>query len=280
MTKAIMLQGTASNVGKTILVTALCRILYQDGCRVAPFKAQNMTQNSFITETGLEMGQAQVLQARAAGVKPQVEMNPILLKPAGDASSRVIVLGRPLDRTMSAQDYHQGKNITLLTEIKKALECLQQKYEYIVIEGAGSPAEVNLKERDLANMRTARLAEAPVVLVADIDRGGALASIVGTLELLDQDERDIVQGIIINKFRGDLSLLKPALDFLEEKTGKPVLGVIPHLNIRLPEEDSLYFKEPEPDADGEIDIDGELDHLADVCRSSLDMNRIYELLGK
>lgn len=275
-----MLQGTASNVGKSILVTALCRILYQDGCRVAPFKAQNMTQNSFITETGHEMGQAQALQARAARVKPQVEMNPILLKPAGDASSRVIVLGRPLERAMSAQDYHQGKNITLLTEIKKALECLEREYEFIIIEGAGSPAEVNLKERDLANMRTARLAEAPVLLVADIDRGGALAAIVGTLELLDPEERDIVQGIIINKFRGDLSLLQPALDFLEEKTGKPVLGVIPYLNMRLPEEDSLYFKEPDHDADGKIDIDGELDHLADVCRSSLDMKRIYELLGK
>lgn len=280
MTKAIMLQGTASNVGKSILVAALCRILYQDGCRVVPFKAQNMTQNSFITEAGHEMGQAQALQARAAGVRPQVEMNPILIKPTSDASSRVIVLGKSLEETMSAQDYYQGKNLTLLIEIKKALECLEQEYEFIVIEGAGSPAEVNLKERDLANMRTARLAEAPVLLVADIDRGGALASIVGTLELLDPEERDIVQGIIINKFRGELSLLRPALDFLEEKTGKPVLGVIPHISLRLPEEDSLYFKDPNRYADGNVDIDAELDLLADVCRSSLDMKRIYELMGK
>jgi adenosylcobyric acid synthase len=197
LAKAIMLQGTASNVGKSILVAALCRIMHQDGCRVAPFKAQNMTQNSFITETGYEMGQAQALQAKAAGVKPQAEMNPILIKPSSDASSRVIVLGRPLEKTMSAQDYHQGKNLILLKEIEKALECLKGEYEYIVIEGAGSPAEINLKERDLANMRTARLAEAPVLLVADIDRGGALASIVGTLELLDPEERDNSASVII-----------------------------------------------------------------------------------
>lgn len=278
LTKAIMLQGTASNVGKSILVAALCRIFHQDGYQVAPFKAQNMTQNSFITRDGYEMGHAQVLQAQAAGVEPQVEMNPILLKPASDASSRVVVLGRPLEEVMSARDYHLGKNLELLTEIKKALVRLQQEYEIIVIEGAGSPAEVNLKERDLANMRTARLAGAPVLLVADIDRGGALASIVGTLELLDAEERDIVQGVIINKFRGDLTLLRPALDFLEEKTGKPVLGVIPFINLHLPEEDSLCSKVPDQYADGKVDIEAELDHLADVCRSSLDMKKIYELL--
>lgn len=273
-----MLQGTASNVGKSILVAALCRIFHQDGYKVAPFKAQNMTQNSFITKDGYEMGHAQVLQAQAAGAEPMVEMNPILLKPASDVSSRVVVLGRPLGGVMSAQDYHLGKNLELLTEIKKALALLQQEYEIIVIEGAGSPAEVNLKERDLANMRTARLAGAPVLLVADIDRGGALASIVGTLELLDEEERDIVQGVIINKFRGDLALLRPALDFLEEKTGKPVLGVIPFIDLHLPEEDSLSSKDSDQYLHDKADIETELDRLADTCRSSLDMKRIYELL--
>lgn len=273
-----MLQGTASNVGKSILVAALCRIFHQDGYKVAPFKAQNMTQNSFITKDGYEMGHAQVLQAQAAGAEPRVEMNPILLKPASDVSSRVVVLGRPLGGVMSAQDYHLGKNLELLTEIKKALALLQQEYEIIVIEGAGSPAEVNLKERDLANMRTARLAGAPVLLVADIDRGGALASIVGTLELLDEEERDIVQGVIINKFRGDLALLRPALDFLEEKTGKPVLGVIPFIDLHLPEEDSLSSKDSDQYLHDKADIETELDRLADTCRSSLDMKRIYELL--
>lgn len=278
LAKTIMLQGTASNVGKSILVAALCRIFHQDGYKVAPFKAQNMTQNSFITKDGYEMGHAQVLQAQAAGAEPRVEMNPILLKPASDASSRVVVLGRPLGGVMSAQDYHLGKNLELLTEIKKALALLQQEYEIIVIEGAGSPAEVNLKERDLANMRTARLAGAPVLLVADIDRGGALASIVGTLELLDEEERDIVQGVIINKFRGDLALLRPALDFLEEKTGKPVLGVIPFIDLHLPEEDSLSSKDSDQYLHDKADIETELDRLADTCRSSLDMKRIYELL--
>ncbi|CEO90273.1 cobyric acid synthase [Syntrophaceticus schinkii] len=278
LAKAIMLQGTASNVGKSILVAALCRIIHQDGYKVAPFKAQNMTQNCFVTREGYEMGSAQVLQAQAAGVEPRVEMNPILLKPASDASSRVVVLGKPLGEAMSARDYHLGKNLELLTDIKKALKYLQQGYEIIVIEGAGSPAEVNLKERDLANMRTARLAGAPVLLVADIDRGGALASIVGTLELLDQEERDIVQGIIINKFRGDLSLLTPALDFLEKKTGKPVLGVVPFIDLHLPEEDSLCSRDPDQYSDDKADIETELDRLADTCRSSLDMKKIYELL--
>jgi adenosylcobyric acid synthase len=276
--KTIMLQGTASNVGKSILAAALCRILRHDGRRVAPFKAQNMTQNSFITRDGREMGHAQALQAQAAGIEPRVEMNPILLKPAGGASSRVIVLGSPLREGMSSLDYHLGKNLKLLAEIKKALSYLQQEYEIIVIEGAGSPAEVNLKERDLANMRTARLAEAPVLLVADIDRGGALASVVGTLELLDPEEREIVQGIIINRFRGDLTLLRPALDFLENKSGKPVVGVIPFLDIHLPEEDSLSFKNSPRYTDDDVDLEAEFDHLADVCRSSLDMKRIYELL--
>lgn len=253
MAKAIMVQGTASNVGKSILVTALCRLLHQDGYRVVPFKAQNMALNSFVTEDGGEMGRAQVLQAQAAGLKPQVEMNPVLLKPTGNASSQVIVLGKPIGN-MSARDYHLGKNLDLLQVIEETLARIHRDYEVIVIEGAGSPAEVNLKERDLANMRIARLAGAPVLLVADIDRGGALASVVGTLALLDPEEAELIRGIVINKFRGDISLLKPALDILEDKTGRPVLGVLPYLNLRLPAEDSVCLDDRQPQQSGEIEI--------------------------
>ncbi|MDK2881192.1 MAG: adenosylcobyric acid synthase [Clostridia bacterium] len=250
---AIMVQGTASNVGKSILVTALCRLFYRDGYRVAPFKAQNMALNSFVTEDGGEMGRAQALQAQAAGLKPRVEMNPVLLKPTGNASSQVIVLGRPIGN-MTARDYHLGKNLDLLQVIEEALARLRRDYDVIVIEGAGSPAEVNLKERDLANMRIARLAEAPVLLVADIDRGGALASVVGTLALLDPEEAELVKGVVINKFRGDLALLRPALEILEQKTGRPVLGVLPYLNLRLPAEDSVCLDDGDSGQGGEIDI--------------------------
>jgi adenosylcobyric acid synthase len=253
MAKVIMVQGTASNVGKSILVTALCRVLRQDGYRVVPFKAQNMALNSFVTEDGGEMGTAQVLQARAAGLKPVVEMNPILLKPTANASSQVIVLGRSIGE-MKALDYRGGKDHDLLSVVECALARLHQDFDVIVIEGAGSPVEVNLKDRDLANMRVARLAQAPVLLVADIDRGGALAAVVGTLDLLDPDERDLVKGIVINKFRGDISLLQPALDFLENKTGKPVLGVLPHIDLHLPAEDSLCLADLQTEQDGGVEI--------------------------
>ncbi len=255
MARAIMVQGTSSNAGKSILVTALCRIFYQDGYRVAPFKAQNMALNSFVTASGGEIGRAQALQARACGLEPRVEMNPVLLKPRGNAESQVIVLGKPVGH-MSARDYHLGKNLELLPHIAAAFEKLAQEYEIIVLEGAGSPAEVNLKERDLANMRAAKMAGAPVLLVADIDRGGAIASVVGTLELLAPEEREMVRGLIFNKFRGDVTLLQPALDFLEERTGVPVLGVVPYLNdLQLPAEDSVCLEDvPARGKIAELDI--------------------------
>ncbi|NLI12678.1 cobyric acid synthase [Pelotomaculum propionicicum] len=237
--KVIMVQGTASHVGKSVLVAALCRIFVQDGYRVAPFKSQNMALNSFVTKDGGEMGRAQVVQAEAACVDPSVDMNPILLKPTGNASSQVVVLGKPIGN-LSAQHYHLDYGPKALKIIEGALSRLRKAYDIIVIEGAGSPAEVNLQKNEIVNMRIARMADAPVLLAADIDKGGALASVVGTLELISPEDRDRVKGIIINKFRGDLSLFQPAVDFLEQKTGKPVLGVVPYFQgFRVQEEDTI-----------------------------------------
>jgi len=254
MANTIMLQGTSSHVGKSILTTALCRIFLQDGIKVVPFKAQNMALNSYVTKMGEEMGRAQVAQAEAAGLEPMVEMNPVLLKPTGNSSSQVILMGKPVGN-MSAKEYHQGYSLKALGVIKECLDKLGAEFETIVIEGAGSPAEVNLKANDIVNMRIAKMVSAPVLLIADIDRGGALASVVGTLELLDPDERALIKGIIINKFRGDLDLLKPALDFLEEKTGKPVLGVVPHLDqLGIDDEDSVSLDDKQTSATSELDI--------------------------
>lgn len=254
MAKAIMLQGTSSHVGKSIITTALCRIFFQAGLKTVPFKAQNMALNSYVTKHGGEMGRAQVAQAEAAGLEPAVEMNPVLLKPTGNACSQVIVMGKPIG-VMSAKEYHSGNSIKALSVIGECLQKLHQDFDVIVIEGAGSPAEVNLKANDIVNMRIAKLAPAPVLLIADIDRGGALASVVGTLELLEPDERDLVKGIIINKFRGDISLLQPALDFLEQKTGKPVVGVVPHLeNLGIDDEDSVSLDEKQTVAKRDIEI--------------------------
>lgn len=239
MARTIMLQGTSSHVGKSILTTALCRIFLQDGQKVVPFKAQNMALNSYVTKTGGEIGRAQVAQAEAAGLDPRVEMNPVLLKPTGNSCSQVILLGKPIGN-MSAKEYHTGYSLKALDVVKQSLQKLADEFDTIVIEGAGSPAEVNLKANDIVNMRIAKLLQAPVLLIADIDRGGALAAVVGTLELLEPDERELVKGIIINKFRGDINLLKPALEFLEAKTGKPVAGVIPHLaDLGIDDEDSV-----------------------------------------
>jgi len=252
--KTLMLQGTSSHVGKSILTAALCRIFRQDGFKVVPFKSQNMALNSYVTKTGGEMGRAQVVQAEAAGVEPTVEMNPVLLKPTGNSSSQVIVLGKPVGN-MSAREYHNGHSLKLLTVIEECLRKLQREFDIVVIEGAGSPAEVNLKAYDIVNMRMAKLAPAPVLLIADIDRGGALASVVGTLELLEPEERDLVKGIIINKFRGDIKLLEPALEFLAQRTGKPVVGVIPHIErLGIEDEDSVSLDDRRGESGGELDI--------------------------
>lgn len=249
MSNAIMLMGTSSHVGKSIITTALCRIFHQQGRKVVPFKAQNMALNSYVTKDGKEMGRAQVAQAEAAGLEPMVDMNPVLLKPTGNSCSQVVLNGAPIGN-MSAREYHKGYSLKAFGAVKDALHRLQQNYETIVIEGAGSPAEINLKANDIVNMRVAKYLQAPVLLIADIDRGGALASLVGTLELLDEEERALVKGLIINKFRGDVSLLTPALDFLEEKTGKPVLGVVPHIEaLGIDDEDSVSLEEKQAAAD-------------------------------
>jgi len=235
----IMLQGTASDVGKSLLTTALCRILRQDGYQVAPFKSQNMSLNSYITPDGKEIGRAQGMQADACGIAATTDMNPILLKPTGNMSSQVVVHGKPY-KDLNARAYREQYLPIAETIVKEALARLRSQNDVVVIEGAGSPAEVNLKDRDIVNMRLAGWAEAPVILVADIDRGGVFASIVGTMEILEPHERDRVCGIIINKFRGDVSLLQPGVDWLEARIGKPVLGVVPYLpGLTLEDEDSL-----------------------------------------
>ena len=241
----LMVQGTASHVGKSTIVTALCRILRQDGFRVAPFKAQNMALNAYVAVEGGEIGRAQAVQAEAAGVEPSVDMNPILLKPECDSRSQVVVGGRSTG-SLSAVEYQRTK-LGLWPVVSAALDRLRSRFDVVVVEGAGSPAEINLRQSDLANMRVALYAEAPVLLVGDIDRGGVFASLLGTLELLAPEERALVRGFAINKFRGDPSILTPGLAFLERRTGVPVLGVVPNLpDLDLPEEDSLALDRPIP----------------------------------
>lgn len=237
MSKSIMVQGTASSVGKSIITAALCRIFNQDGYKVAPFKSQNMALNSFITEEGLEMGRAQVVQAEAARVTPNVLMNPILLKPSTDKKAQVIFMGK-VHKNMSAKEYDSFKP-TLKGMIKEAYDQLEASHDIVVLEGAGSPAEINLRENDVVNMGMAEISDSPVILVGDIDRGGVFASIYGTIMLMTEEERTRIKGVVINKFRGDISILQSGLDMIEELTGIPVLGVIPYTHLRIEDEDSL-----------------------------------------
>ena len=252
MSKSIMIQGTMSNAGKSLIAAGLCRIFKQDGYKVSPFKSQNMALNSFITDEGLEMGRAQVMQAEAAGIKPSVLMNPILLKPTSDMGSQVIVGGEVLG-TMKAKDYYAYKH-KLVPDIMKAYNTLSEEYDIIVIEGAGSPAEINLKDDDIVNMGMAKMAKAPVLLAGDIDRGGVFAQLIGTVMLLEEDERAMVKGLIVNKFRGDKSILDPGIVMLEEKSRVPVIGVVPYMDIKLDDEDSLSGRLEEERAAGLIDI--------------------------
>lgn len=237
MAKAIMIQGTMSNAGKSLLTAGLCRIFKEDGYLVAPFKSQNMALNSFITREGLEMGRAQVVQAQAAGTEPSVSMNPILLKPSSDTGSQIIVNGVPIGH-MAARDYFKYKK-ELIPVVQKAYEKLCEEYDIIVIEGAGSPAEINLKNDDIVNMGMAKMAGAPVLLVGDIDRGGVFAQLYGTVMLLDEVERSYIKGLIINKFRGDKTILDPGVTMIEKLCNIPVTGVTPYMKVDIEDEDSL-----------------------------------------
>ena len=237
MAKNIMIQGTMSNAGKSLLCAGLCRILRQAGYRVAPFKSQNMALNSFITKDGGEMGRAQVVQAEAAGIEPDVRMNPILLKPTTDVGSQVIIAGQ-VQGNMRAMQYYRRKR-EYIPAILEAYNSLASEYDIIVIEGAGSPAEINLKQEDIVNMGLAKPADAPVLLVGDIDRGGVFAQLYGTVALLEEDEQKRIKGTVVNKFRGDRSILEPGIRILEELCGVPVVGVIPYTHVDIDDEDSL-----------------------------------------
>ena len=250
--RCIMVQGTMSGAGKSLLCAALCRIFAQDGYRTAPFKSQNMALNSFVTRDGLEMGRAQVVQAQAAGMEPDVRMNPILLKPSSDIGSQVIVNGE-VRGDMPAKEYFRRKK-ALIPDILRAYDGLASEFDIIVIEGAGSPAEINLKADDIVNMGLARLVDAPVLLAGDIDRGGVFAQLYGTVELLEPDERARICGLLINKFRGDVEILRPGLAMLEEKTRLPVVGVVPYLKVDIEDEDSLSDRLQQKNAVKPLDV--------------------------
>ena len=237
MAKKIMIQGTMSNSGKSFVAAALCRILRQDGYSVAPFKSQNMALNSYITKDGLEIGRAQAMQAEAAGIAPTVDMNPILLKPTSQMGSQVIVNGEVFGN-LRAMDYYRRKT-EFIPAVREAFERLESQFDAIVLEGAGSPAEINLRANDIVNMGMAKIANAPVLLVGDIDRGGVFASLYGTVSLLEPEERARIKGLVINKFRGDVKILEPGLRMIEERLHIPVVGVIPMEQIDLDDEDSL-----------------------------------------
>lgn len=243
MSKAVMIQGCTSNAGKSYLCAALCRMLADEGLKVAPFKAQNMSNNAGVTPDGLEMGRAQLVQARAARVVPDVRMNPVLLKPEADTRSQVVLLGRA-DPELTALPWRERKP-RLWPHVREALHSLMNEFDVVVIEGAGSPAEVNLRESDIVNMRVAREVGASVLLAADIDRGGAFAHLLGTWHCLNAEERALLKGFILNRFRGDARLLAPAPQWLEEQTGVPTVGVVPWLNVPLPEEDGVAIESAE-----------------------------------
>lgn len=252
MAKVIMIQGTMSNVGKSLITAGLCRVFREDGYRVAPFKSQNMALNSYITKDGLEMGRAQAMQAEACGIEPSVYMNPVLLKPTTDMGSQVIVNGKPIGN-MPAAEYFQYKK-KLIPDILRAYEILSSGNDIIVVEGAGSPAEINLKQDDIVNMGLAKMLDAPVLLAADIDRGGVFAQLYGTVELLEKEERARIKGFIINKFRGDRKILEPGIRMIEDKCRINVLGVIPYSNVDIEDEDSLSERFKRKKRDGLLNI--------------------------
>ncbi|SHK55034.1 cobyric acid synthase [Tepidibacter formicigenes] len=286
MGKSVMLQGTASGVGKSLITAAFCRIFKQDGYKVAPFKSQNMALNSFITKEGLEMGRAQVFQAEAAGLEPDVRMNPILLKPTTDKKAQVILNGK-VHENMDAQEYHKFKP-QLESMIKDIYENLSNEYDIVVLEGAGSPAEINLRENDVVNMGMAKISDSPVIIIGDIDRGGVFASLAGTMMLLTEEERKRVKGVIINKFRGDIKILEPGIKMIEDIIKVPVLGVIPYSNLKIEDEDSLAdrFRRKSSKEKGEVNVEVlYLPHVSNftdfnVFETQEDVNLRYVMRGE
>lgn len=271
-TPALMIQGTSSNAGKSLLTAAYCRLFQQNGYNVAPFKAQNMSLNSGMTADGKEMALAQIIQAKAAKLEPDVRMNPIMLKPQSDTGSELIVLGESQGQ-MSAKEYFQHKT-DIFPIVATAYDSLASQHDLMILEGAGSPAEINLKPHDIVNMRMAIYANASVLLVGDIDRGGLYASFLGTWMTFTEQERHLLKGYIVNHFRGDASLLAPAHDYLLEKTGVAVLGVIPYIkNLAFPPEDSLAYNEPTCE-----NLDAILDRLADIVRKYSNIDAISQNL--
>lgn len=252
MSKKLMVLGTCSNAGKSLIAAGLCRILKNRSYKVAPYKSQNMALNSFITEDGLEMGRAQVVQAEAAGVKPDVRMNPILLKPNSDTGSQIILHGEVYGNYTAALYYEEKEFFE--REAVKALEKLEKDFDYIIMEGAGSASEINLKSKDIVNMGLAKKVDAPVIIVGDIDRGGVFGALAGTMLLFDDEERELVKGVIINKFRGNIDILKPGLEMIEDIIQRPVLGVVPYMEVDIDDEDSLSMKEKGSKVSGFIDI--------------------------
>jgi len=271
-----MIQGTASGVGKTILTLALCRIFKQDAYTVAPFKAQNMTANTRLTGSGDEIAISQWLQALAAGVEPCVDMNPVILKPGAQKGTQVILYGRPYDM-IDARNYKEVK-AKLAAEIMEAYSRLCSKYDVLVIEGAGSPVELNLNKNDIVNMGMAKKANAPVLLVSDIDRGGVFASMYGTLALMDEAERNHVKAVVVNRFKGNPAQFTDGVKILEDITQKPVAGVLPHIKIELPEEDDMF--EAVDIIEGSTDFERQIDDIAYNIRRNLDMSLIYNILDK
>jgi len=275
----IMVQGTTSSAGKSMLCTALCRIFKEDGYKVYPFKSQNMSSKSYKTNDGLEISIAQALQALASGILPNPSMNPILLKPVSDEGSQVFIKGK-LEKTMKAVDYFKYKT-SLKPMIKNTYDKIEKEVDIVVIEGAGSPAEINLKENDIVNMGMAEMADANVILISDIDRGGVFASLYGTVMLLEEEERKRIKGLVINKFRGDKSILDPGIAMIEELLNIPVIGTIPYVPLELVDEDSLidYEKKCNIREQTEKEREEELGKLAQIVREHLDMEYLYSLIN-
>ena len=281
MSKKLMIQGTASGVGKSTVTTAICRILYKDGYRAAPFKGQNMASTSYVTEDGLELGVGQAVQAKACNRIPTADMNPILLKPAGDYRIQLFVQGKPF-REMSSEEYKEMKP-ELKEKVQESFNILAAENDYMVIEGAGSAAEINMMENDISNMGIAEMLGAPVILVADIDRGGVFASIYGTIMLQSPENRARIKGVIINKFRGKVEFLESGIKKIEELTGVPILGVLPHTDIYLDEEDNITEKKPLRESvimdtnDIERQNEEEFKKVEQIFRENVDIAKIYEI---